>query len=107
MHVRRVETSYLARAAEAGQLYALIDACVGGEALALVAAAPAGHAACLYQGMAARHYGDKAPYLLRVDRALLDALPQLIGISRKELVWIVAQQAWRTRLQLMRTVGVG
>jgi RHS repeat-associated protein len=72
--IHRVASERLAEAADAGDLYAIVDACAGPLALDLVAAAPAGTAACLYLGAAARLYGDKAPYLIRADRALIARL---------------------------------
>ena len=77
--VHRVDPALLHQAADAGELYAVVDACAGGDVPAMAAAAGLGGAACLYRGMAARHYGDKAPYLFRADRALLDRLRGRFG----------------------------
>ncbi len=66
-----VDQAALARLADAGVLTALVDACdapgVPGRVLARF---PDG-GACLYQGAEALAFRDRAPYLVRVDRAVL------------------------------------
>jgi hypothetical protein len=62
---------YLDEAADAGQLYAVVDGCAVAGLADLARSLGEGRAACLYLGDAARNYGDKAPYLLHVDRALV------------------------------------
>lgn len=79
MHLHRIEAAGISAAADAGELYAIVDGCIGPEVSDLADALGPERAACLYLGVAAENYRDKAPYLLRVDRALALALPERFG----------------------------
>lgn len=74
LHLRRIAPSYLQEAADAGSLYAVVDGCAAPALSNLARTLGPGRAACLYLGDAAANYGDKAPYLLRVDSALAATL---------------------------------
>jgi hypothetical protein len=74
LHLRRIAPSYLQEAADAGSLYAVVDGCAAPAISDLARTLGPSRAACLYLGDAAANYGDKAPYLLRVDGALAATL---------------------------------
>jgi RHS repeat-associated protein len=74
LHLRRIAPSYLTEAADAGSLYAVVDGCAVPAISDLARTLGPERAACLYLGDAAANYGDKAPYLLRVDSALAATL---------------------------------
>jgi len=74
LHLRRIAPSYLREAADAGSLYAVVDGCAAPAVSDLARSLGPDRAACLYLGEAATNYGDKAPYLLRVDAALAATL---------------------------------
>ncbi len=72
-HVTRgaLERGALERLADDGVLTALVDACGAPGVPARVLARVPDGGACLYQGADALAFQDRAPYLVRVDRAVL------------------------------------
>ncbi|KRA59182.1 hypothetical protein ASD79_10795 [Caulobacter sp. Root655] len=83
LHLRRIAPSYLREAADAGNLYAVVDGCAAPTISDLARSLGPGRAACLYLGDAATNYGDKAPYLLQVDSALAASL----GDGASDAAW--------------------
>lgn len=79
LHLQRIDPAYLRDTAAEGLLFAVVDGCAVSGLAELARALGPDRAACLYLGGAAENYADKAPYLLRIDSALLDALPERFG----------------------------
>ncbi|WP_185206331.1 DUF4123 domain-containing protein [Sphingomonas sp. NBWT7] len=74
-----VEPAWLREAAARGHLYAVVDPCVDDDAHRWLATLGEDCVSSLYLGEAQANYGDKAPHIVRVDPALLDALPPRFG----------------------------
>lgn len=91
-----------------GRLYAILDACDAPDVPARVRALGAERGACLYSGSAAQNFGDRAPYLARVDDGLLQWLRSTLGAAPWGLFAVApANAAFSTvRRQLRRFLRV-
>ncbi|OJH37302.1 RHS repeat-associated core domain-containing protein [Cystobacter ferrugineus] len=76
MRILPLKEEALRQAASAGCLYAVLDACGSPSVPARILGLGEGQGSVLYRGQAAETFGDKAPYLARVDLALLAWIEQ-------------------------------
>lgn len=74
---RSIDMDRLQRWAAGGVLYAVLDACDAPAVPSVVKSLGPDRGTCLYQGHAAENFGNKAPYFVRVDSALLAWIAQL------------------------------